>query len=112
MPVFVDDEGPRKPKLDEWGHLHSRVFPDKSVAGVLENQGTVKHAEHNGEMVECLGRLNYARDGNPANGYDRLWWYRTVDDAKAAMDSWDYPKPPAGFIRDLHREPISSLEEE
>lgn len=112
MPVFIE-EGISKPKLDEWGHLFSRALDEGrgGVAGVLENIGTVRHASHDGEQVECMGRLVYAR-GNPADGYDRVWWYRTVADAKAAMDGWDYPNPPAGFIRDMHREPISSLEDE
>jgi hypothetical protein len=85
-------------KYDEWGHLKSRTFPDGSVAGVLERFGP------SGDIL--CGRLNYCRNGNPATGYDRLWWYPTVVDALEALESWDYPKPPADFIRDLHKNPL------
>jgi hypothetical protein len=87
---------------DEWGHIESKVFPDGSIGGVLERYGP------NNEIL--CGRLNYARNGDPSKGYDRLWWYHTVDEALHALRTWDYPNPPVGFFRDLHKEPISILE--
>jgi hypothetical protein len=82
-------------KLDEWGHIESRTFDDGSVAGVMERSG------------EGLGaRLVYSRDGIPSNGYDRIFWYTTVEDALKALRTWAYPKPPEHFTRDLRKNPV------
>jgi hypothetical protein len=86
-------------KLDEWGHVESREFPDKSVAGVMPGQyGTT--------------RLVYSRNGDPTSGYDRVWWYASVELAVVALRGWKYPKPPTKFIRDTNKQPVTPAEDD
>lgn len=93
-------------RLDEHGHLASRLLPDgRGIAGVIELHGR----EVGG--VTALARLVYARSGDPSRGYDRVWWYDTTEHAMEVMGSWHATAAPPGFLRDMHKEPISIPEE-
>jgi hypothetical protein len=90
------------PKHDEWGHIVTSIFPDKSVGATMEIIGP------DNDIVGC--RLLYVKNGDPATGYDRVWGYATIDAACEALKQWgrDYPKPPKGFIRDYRKKPIKA----
>jgi hypothetical protein len=88
------------PQLDEWGHIETRKFPDGSCGGVMERKR------------EGMGaRLVWSRDGNPSNGYDRVWWYEDIPAALKALKAWKYPKAPTGFGRDTNKEPVDITED-
>ncbi len=89
-------------KLDEHGHILSHVFPDGSMAGVMDRFGS--HG--------VGGRLVWCRDGNPQNGYDRVWWYESVEDAVEGLQGWDYPDElsPPYIIRDCFTHPVEDSE--
>lgn len=81
---------------DEFGHIATRKFPDGSIAGVIERP----------TPDGMKARLAYARNGNPTIGYDRVYWYDTIQDATKAMESWKYPGKPPSIIRDCHSDPV------
>lgn len=81
-------------ELDEWGHVASKRFPGGALGGVIERPGGA--------------RIVLSRSGDPTRGYDRVWWYETVEWAMNALDAWDFPgaPEPLGYTRDLHEDPI------
>lgn len=99
--MFHEEPGTLKgPKHDDWGHIETLEFPDKSMAGVMERIGP------DNTIVAC--RLLYVKNGDPGTGYDRVWEYPTIEAATDALRAWagSYPNAPEGFTRDFRVNPI------
>jgi hypothetical protein len=90
-------------KTDEWGHVETYEIKERVWVGVLERNDR--------SATDIHARIVVSIDDPPDRGYDYSYGYKTVEDAQAALQGWDYdnePVPP-DCIRDFQTDPTEDF---
>jgi hypothetical protein len=92
-------------KLDEWGHIETHNVKEDVWVGVLPRQDR--------SATELQARIVVSIGQPPDRGYDLSFGYKTVEDAQAALQGWDYDSEavPPDCVRDFQADPIEDFEE-